>query len=256
MLKFKMSLLFNNLKFRVAMIMLLLATIVAGIILIPKNKAGNLAQEVNVKANETGIVINGKDLYAISKDGDAEGYNNILCIEEDAHLGYKTYSNPIEISKASGYFSNYNSAMWLLNNMYVTTTTGTNGLSSEVAKQVSAINFANLLTTNSVKQAIISKTGVDYTGVTPQKIYNLRNKTIDNSGRLNALQAVEQIALWKYTKNQGNTFSSAYANNPLQYLNGANLSADEQVTLKYVYYALINIADSKSGTPVSTSVFG
>lgn len=254
MLKFKMSLLFNNLKFRVAMIMLLLATIVAGIILIPKNKAGNLAQEVNVKANETGIVINGKDLYAISKDGDAEGYNNILCIEEDAHLGYKTYSNPIEISKASGYFSNYNSAMWLLNNMYVTTTTGTNGLSSEVAKQVSAINFANLLTTNSVKQAIISKTGVDYTGVTPQKIYNLRNKTIDNSGRLNALQAVEQIALWKYTKNQGNTFSSAYANNPLQYLNGANLSADEQVTLKYVYYALINIADSKSGTPVSTSV--
>lgn len=42
MFKFKMSLLFNNLKFRVAMVVLVVAAIAAGIIFIPKNKAGNI----------------------------------------------------------------------------------------------------------------------------------------------------------------------------------------------------------------------
>ena len=50
MLKFKMSLLFNNLKFRVAMIVLIIAAIVAGIIFIPKNKAGNI--NTNLSSND------------------------------------------------------------------------------------------------------------------------------------------------------------------------------------------------------------
>lgn len=42
MFKFKMSLLFNNLKFRVAIVVLIIAAIAAGIIFIPKNKASNM----------------------------------------------------------------------------------------------------------------------------------------------------------------------------------------------------------------------
>ena len=42
MFKFKMSLLLNNLKFRVAMVVLIIAAIAGGIIFIPKNKAGKI----------------------------------------------------------------------------------------------------------------------------------------------------------------------------------------------------------------------
>ena len=72
------------------------------------------------------------------------------------------------------YFTNYNSAKWLLANMYVTNVSGKNGMSKDVAKDIYAMYFSNLLTAQSVKDSVKSKVGVDYSNVTPEKIYNLR----------------------------------------------------------------------------------
>ena len=248
MFKFKMSLLLKNVKFRVAVAVIAVAAIVAGIAFIPKNKAALPANPVNVKANPIGVTVGGKSIYAIEKDGNAQGYNNLFCVEEDAHLSYKTYSNPVDITKANGYFSNYNSAVWLINNMYVSNTAG-----GENAKSVLAMHLANLVTSDSVK-AEVKKLGFDGSNVTPDKIYNLRNKVLGNSFKKNALEVIEQIALWKYTNNAGTTVSNAYRSNPNTFLTGANLTDDEQRTLKYTYYALTVLADKNAGTPASKSV--
>ena len=71
MFKFKMSLLFNNLKFRVAMVVLIIAAIAAGIIFIPKNKAGKLNTSLtsnDIIAQACKLV--GKDYWVIPNNGD------------------------------------------------------------------------------------------------------------------------------------------------------------------------------------------
>ena len=253
MFKFKMSLLLKNVKFRVAVIVLAIAAITAGIIFIPKNKATEVSKYVNIKANQSGVTVGGQGITVIEKDGNATGYDNLFCIQEEANLSYKTYSNPIDIPSAGKYFSQYNCARWLINNMYLSTTTGSDGLNSNVAKNVALINLANLLTSDTVK-AKVATYGFDGSSVTPQKIFALKDKKIGTTYSKNAIEVVEQIALWKYTKNAGTKVSSTYRSNPNQYLDGANLSADEQKTLKYVYYALIAIADTKANTESSNSI--
>ncbi len=71
MFKFKMSLLFNNLKFRVAIVVLIIAAIAAGIIFIPKNKAGKLNTSLtsnDIIAQACKLV--GKDYWVIPNNGD------------------------------------------------------------------------------------------------------------------------------------------------------------------------------------------
>lgn len=248
MFKFKMSLLLKNVKFRVAVAVLVVAAVVAGIVFMPKNKAALPTNPVNVKANPTGVTVGGNSIYAIEKDGDAQGYNNLFCVQEGAYISYHTFSNPIDITRANGYFSNYNSAVWLINNMYISNTAG-----GDQAKSILAMNLANLVTSDSVK-AEVKKLGFDGSNVTPDKIYNLRNKVIGNSFKVNALETIEQIALWKYTNNAETLASSAYRNNPNTFFTGANLTDDEQRTLKYTYYALTVLADKNSGTPATKNV--
>lgn len=254
MLKFKISLLLKNTKFKVAIVALIVSAIVAGIVFIPKNKAGNVSQSVNIMANSSGATVGGEIIYTIERDGNAAGYDNIFCIEEGKNLTYKNYNNPIEIAKAGQYFTNQNSAMWLINNMYLSTTVGRDGLGNAVAKDVLAMNFANLLTTNSVKDAVKAKVGVDYSGVTSQKIYNLRNKTIGSKRPKNALDTIGQIVLWNYTKNANASVLNKYASSPTQYIDGTNLSNDEQVTLKYVYYALKYLADENANISQNSTI--
>ena len=253
MLKFKMSLFLKSAKFRVAIAAFIIATIISGIVLVSGNKASNLSNQVTVVANKSGVTANGKKYFTVKKSGNATGYDVLFCIEQDASLSSKTYSNPISITKASKYFSSYNSAMWLINNMYTTNTTGQNGLANETAKNVMAQNLANLLTSETVKSAVAKK-GLNTSGITPQKIYNLRNKTLNSTSNENALQFVEQVALWKYTNNVGNTFTNAYAENVNQYLEGTSLTSDEQLTLKYTLYALRTLADMNNSKSSSTSV--
>ena len=252
MFKFKMSLLLKSAKFKVVMVAILIAAIAAGIIFMPKNKAGNVSQQVTVKANKTGITVGGQQVYSIVKDGKATGYDKLYCIESGEDLSYSTFSSPIELSKAGNYFSDYNKAMWIINNMYITTITGQNGLDNETAKQIAIMNLANIATTDSVKQKVKAKTGVDYSGVTVQKIYNLRNKTIGKTATVNAIETIEQFALWKYTKNLNTKALDAYEKNPSQYLDGASLSNDEQITLKYLFYALGVLADNNASTSANT----
>ena len=73
MLKFKLSLLLNNTKFKVAMAVLLLTAIVTGLVFIPKNKAGNISSTVSAMANSSGVTLNGTTVYKIEKDGSGEG---------------------------------------------------------------------------------------------------------------------------------------------------------------------------------------
>ena len=254
MFKFKMSLLLKNVKFRVAVAVLAIAAIVAGIVFIPTNKADNISQQVNIKANQSGVTVGGHGITVIEKDGKANGYNNLFCIEEDQDLSYKTYSNPIDISKAGSYFSNYNAAMWLINNMYVSNVADGNGVGAENARRALAMNIANLATSETIKNKVASDFNYDGSNVTSQKIFNLRNKTIGGTYKKNALEVVEQIALWKYTKNVGTIISSAYRNNPNTYFVGAGLTDDEQKTLKYFYYALTTLADMNSGSAQTQSV--
>ena len=253
MIKFKLSLLLKSAKFKVAIVTLVIAAILAGIIFIPKNKAADLSNQVYVVANKSGVTANGKQYYVVRKSGNATGYDALFCVEQDAELSSKTYSNPINITNAGGYFESYNSAMWLVNNMYTTNIKGGNGLSDQVAKDVLALDLATLLTSDTVKSKV-AETGLNVSGITAQKVYSLRNKTLNNSTKENALEFIEQVALWKYTKNTGNTFTRAYADNVNQFLEGTTLTADEQLTLKYTLYALRAVADSKSGTASSQTV--
>jgi len=253
MFKFKMSLLVKSAKFKATIAALAIAAILAGIIFIPKNRAGEKSQQVNIKANQSGVTVAGHGITVIEKDGNANGYNNLFCVEEDAHLSYRTYSNPIDISAAGNYFSNLNCAKWLINNMYVSNIKGSNGLNDGTARHVMIMNLANLLTSDTVK-AKVATYGFDGSSVTPQQIFALRDVKIGGTYKENALEVVEQIALWKYTKNAGNSISNAYRNNPNQYLDGANLTAEQQKTLKYVYYALTAVADTKANTASGNSV--
>ena len=253
MFKFKMSLLVKSAKFRAVIAALAIAAILAGIIFIPKNRAGEKSAQVNIKANQSGVTVAGHGITVIEKDGNANGYNNLFCIEEDAHLSYKTYSNPVDISAAGNYFNFYNSARWLINNMYVSNIKGSNGLNDGTARHVMIMNLANLLTSDTVK-AKVATYGFNGSSVTPQQIFALRDVTIGGTYKKNAIEAVEQIALWKYTKNAGTSVSTAYRNNPNQYLDGANLTAEQQKTLKYVFYALTAIADTKANTASGNSV--
>ena len=174
MFKFKMSLLLQNVKFRVEVATLILAAIIAGVVLIPKNKAGNVSESVSVVANESGVSVNGVKYLTITKYGQAQGYNNLFCIEEGANLwDVVTYNNPIPMSQAGNYFTNYNAAMWIANNMYLRDVAGVNGLSNETARDLTALNLANILTTSDVKAKVAQKGLNGAENVTAKQIFDL-----------------------------------------------------------------------------------
>ena len=56
MLKFKMSLLLKNAKFRAAVIVLVIASIIAGIIYIPRNKASQVKSGVSTQLTSNQII--------------------------------------------------------------------------------------------------------------------------------------------------------------------------------------------------------
>ena len=61
MLKFKMSLLLQSAKFRVAVAVLAITAIIAGIVFIPKNKAGVPSNSVQIK------MLQGMIIYFVSR---------------------------------------------------------------------------------------------------------------------------------------------------------------------------------------------
>lgn len=248
MFKFKMSLLFSNVKFRVALIVFVIAAILAGVVFIPKNKASNISQSVQVFAYTSGATVNGKSYFNIQKCNQASGFDKLFCIEEGQDLwGKTTYNNPKNISQGQDYFTNYNAAMWLVNNMYLDNVQGAN------AKEVTAMNLATVLTTDSIKSKVAQKGLAGAENVTAKKIFDLRNTKIGNGQRpVNAIEFVEQVALWNYTNNKQADVLAEYKN-VNTFIQNTNLSNDQQVTLKYIYYAL-TIAAENNGGNTATSV--
>jgi len=260
MFKFKMSLLLKSVKFRVAVAVFAIVAIVAGIVLIPKNKAGVPSNSVLIACRETGVTVAGNKVYSHKRDTDvdATGYDNIFCVEEDQNLSYANYTNPMAFTSAEDYFNFPKAAGWLINNMYVTNVSGRDGLSDEVAKNVLLMNLANLCTTQEIKSQVSSLFGFDGSNITPEDIYQLKNVTFGEDGQYtysrNAIEVVEQFALWKYTKNQGYTVSNAYRNDPNVYFENTSLTDGQQKTLKYTYYALTVLADVRNDRTYSNDI--
>ena len=256
MFKLKMSLLLKSAKFKATVAVFAIAAIIAGIVIIPINRAGKPSASVRIACRQTGVTVAGHNIYSIKSDPDPDtvGYKNIFCIQEGEDLSYAAYTNPIEFSSAKDYFNFPNAARWLIDNMYITNISGRDGLSNEVAKNVMLMNMANLLTTKDIKNKVASY-GFDVSGITPQDIYSLKDVRIGKDEgytySANALEAVEQLALWKYTKNLNTNASDAYRNNPNQYLEGTSLTGAQQKALKYTYYALTAFADMKNNSDPS-----
>ena len=158
MFKFKMSLLLKSAKFKATVAVFAIAAIIAGIVIIPINRAGKPSASVRIACRQTGVTVAGHNIYSIKSDPDPDtvGYKNIFCIEEGQDLSYAAYTNPIEFSSAKGYFNFPNAARWLIDNMYITNISGRDGLSNETAKNVMLMNMANLLTTKDIKNKVAS----------------------------------------------------------------------------------------------------
>ena len=242
MFKMKMMALLKNPAIKKSLI--ILAAIIVAIVAIvwPKSEAGEQinvsfrATSMNVKAGGTDVLM--PEVY-MPKDASARSkYNNVYCIQEGNELSFATYNKSINLynsSESSQCFKNYNQALWLVDNMYIST--------SEDKTQL--LNyFANMLTSPEVKKNVSS-----YGNITSDNIKSL-NKTVgngkDSKGNAinrNLLETIEQLVLWNYTNNKSSKNFDSLVNAGLS---GSNISAGDQNTCKYVYYALKYLANKNS----------
>ena len=165
-------------------------------------------------------------------------YNNVYCIQEGNNLSFATYNKSINLyssSESSQCFKNYNQALWLVDNMYIST-------SEDKAQLLNY--FANMLTSPEVEKNVSS-----YGNITSDNIKSL-NKTVGNGKdsygntiNRNLLETIEQLVLWNYTNNKSSDNFDTLVNAGLS---GSNISAGDQNTCKYVYYALKYLANKNS----------
>ena len=151
---------------------------------------------------------------------------------------FATYNKSINLyssSESSQCFKNYNQALWLVDNMYIST-------SEDKAQLLNY--FANMLTSPEVEKNVSS-----YGNITSDNIKSL-NKTVGNGKdsygntiNRNLLETIEQLVLWNYTNNKSSDNFDTLVNAGLS---GSNISAGDQNTCKYVYYALKYLANKNS----------
>ena len=245
MLKNKLITFFKNPIVKDIFIVLTAMIIVASIISLPVSNAG---AQVNVafRAAPMGVSVGTKDIQMpelAPGQNDlttkSKKYTNVFCIDEGTQLSYETYQteyNAYNASESSKYFKNYNSALWLIDNMYVSTSS---------TKDVSLNYLANLVTSPDV-----AKNVTNYGTVKAEDIKAL-NKTVgngsDTSGNKinrNLIEIIEQLVLWNYTKNTGTTLNSdALVNNGFS---GSNITSADQNACKYLYYGLKYLANKNS----------
>ena len=234
MLKFKMSLLLKSAKFRVAVATLTIAAILAGIIMIPKNKANSDSTTLVAGAYASGVSVKGITYWKITGS-----QNNIYCIQEGERLNSEnTYYTVGQDFSASGeYFTNHAAAKWLIDNMYIPGNDTDEHLNSLV----------NILTSENVKaRAKVS-------GVTAQDITALKSVKIGNGTYSDyALNIVNQIVLWNFTKNKAVEISGVYENEN-NYFENTSLTDSQQKALKYTYYALKILAEEHNVSTYPTT---
>ena len=242
MFKMKMMALLKNPAIKKSLI--ILAAIIVAIVAIvwPKSEAGEQIN-VNFRATSMNVKVGSKDVlmpevYMPNDASATSKYNNVYCIQEGNNLSFATYNKSINLyssSESSQCFKNYNQALWLVDNMYIST--------SEDKSQL--LNyFANMLTSPEVEKNVSS-----YGNITSDNIKSL-NKTVGNGKdsygntiNRNLLETIEQLVLWNYTNNKSSDNFDTLVNAGLS---GSNISAGDQNTCKYVYYALKYLANKNS----------
>ncbi len=249
MLKMKLITFFKNKIVRDSIIVLMSIIMVASIITIPQSNAGT---QINVifRAVTSGVLIGNEDIaiqnVAPGQDdynNKAAKYNNLYCISKGTDLSLEVYNteyNLYNAGEASKYFSNYNKALWVVDNMYISTANN---------KEVSLNYLAELVTSPDVQKSVTA-----YGKITPNDIKAL-NKNVGGSTDIygnfvnrNFIEMIEQLVLWNYTNNNGNTRSSDTLVNGG--FSGKNITAQDQNAAKYLYYALKTLAD-KNGAYTS-----
>lgn len=243
MFKMKLITLLKNPKARISLIVLTAIIIIASIIALP-TKAG---EQINVafRATTMGVSAGSKDIL-MPDVGPGQNdqatkekkYNNVYCIDEGTHLSYALYNqekNLYNASESKIYFKNYNSALWLIDNMYISTASN---------KEVSLDYLANLVTSPDVKKNVTA-----YGNVTSDNIKSL-NKTVGNGKdsygntiNRNLIEVIEQLVMWNYTNNAGNANFDKLVNAGFA---GSNISSNDQNACKYLYYALKYLANKQS----------
>ncbi len=224
MFKFKMSLLLKSMKFRVAMVVLLITATTLGIVLMPKNKAGNQTTTLVAGAYQSGVTVNGITCWKI-----AGSHPNIYCIQEGQTLNSQDtyYTVGQDMANSSSYFSNFAAATWLVNNMYIP--------GSDTDEHLS--NLANILTSDRVRSQ------VPISGVTAQDIIALKSVKMGNGQyAYDALNEVNQIVLWNYTNNVYAEVLMEY-DKETTFFGNTSLTDAQQRALKYTYYALKFLAN-------------
>ena len=242
MLKMRMMTFFKNPVVRDVFIVLTAVIIVASIISIPVSNAGS-SIDVAFRAASMGVSAGTKDIEIpeISPDQSADKknkYKNIFCIDEGNRLSYADYTNEYNAynsADSSQYFTNYGSAIWLVDNMFIADSTNSN---------VGLEYFAELLTSPDV-----AKNVNQYGNITTENVKSL-NKTVggkkDSKGNMmdkNFIEVIEQMVLWNYTNNSSDVNPDKYVNDGFS---GKNIESADQNTAKYVYYALKYLADKNA----------
>ena len=246
MLEMKLISLLKNSKVRISLIILAVVVAIVSIISWPTSEADT---QINVafRADTMGISVGGKDIQIpeigpgqSDQQTKAEKYNNVYCIDEGTSLSYAVYNKEINLyseGESRNYFTNYNSMLWVVDNMYISTA-GNAGASLEY--------LSNLLTSPDVEANVTS-----YGKITPDQIKAL-NKTVGNGSDIygnainrNLLEVVEQLVIWNYTDNANST-AEKYDNLVNGGFAGSGITNEDQNTCKYVYYALKYLANKNS----------
>ena len=247
MLKMKLMSLLKNPAIRISLITLTVILVIVNIISWPISKA-EAPISVYFRAASMGVSAGTKDIEMpevgpgqSDQATKAAKYDNVFCIDEGTHLNYAEYTKEIDLynsSESSKYFKNYNSVLWIVDNMYIST--ASNG-------DESLEYLCSLLTSPEVEKNVSS-----YGTITSDQIKSL-NKIVGNgkdiSGNAinrNLLEVIEQLVIWNYTDNKDNTDASKYDKLVNGGLSGSNITNADQNACKYVYYALKYLANKNA----------
>lgn len=218
----------------------------------------NIAQAQTItisEVSEMNYSINGKRLYHFTEVTGT--YTNLYCLNGGAHrspndsltCGGSMYNlDDATISQIFGTRERYNSAMWLLDNMYIS-----NNTSADI-KAMMLENIADLV--KSKEQVVEQKYGVELDSNW------IDGMMADYAGRENLIYTVQQSILWYYTNNLqdgiGNITPSSITGSVIIPGDGQDNSTDYTKTKYYcyIYTAMLSLAeDNKNYTsPNATSM--
>ena len=236
--KMKIISMLRNSKVRISLIVLMVFAIIVSIISWPVSEAET---PINVvfRSAEMGFTVGSKSV-AIQEVNPEDSvnkaiYDNVYCIDEGNRISFDTYNKEYDLYNAaecSKYFRNYNSMLWLVDNMYVSTSNNSEDLLE---------HLSGIVTSPEVRNNVTS-----YGTVTPEQIKALNKRVGGNKdifGNVmdkNLIEVIEQFVMWNYTNNTSGADNSVYDSDIQGAMSG--LTAEEQNSCRYLYFALKYLA--------------